>query len=206
MVEWYNGLSTFEQIYFWIALVASVFLIVQIILLCFSSFGGDVDLDGDGEIDVSVDSGVSLFTTKSLTAFLSIGGWAGLLTCSAVEPDLKWLSIIVALVAGGAAWAGVYFALRGIAKMQCNGALQTEKLVGQRATVYVSIPQKRSGRGKITLEAQGKFTELDAVTDGDRIAVDEVVEIIATQNECTVVKKVELSVQTEEKNEETQNK
>ncbi|MCH5142200.1 MAG: NfeD family protein [Clostridiales bacterium] len=206
MVEWYNGLSTFEQVYFWIALVASVFLVVQIILLCFSSFGGDVDLDGDGEIDVAVDSGVSLFTTKSLTAFLSIGGWAGLLTCSAVEPYLQWLSIIVALVAGGAAWAGVYFALRGIAKMQCNGALQTEKLVGQRATVYVSIPQKRSGRGKITLEAQGKFTELDAVTDGDRIAVDEVVEIVATQNECTVVKKVELSVQPEEKNEETQNK
>lgn len=206
MVEWYNGLSTFEQIYFWIAIVASIFLIVQIILLCFSSFGGDTDLDGDGEIDVDIDSGVSLFTTKSLTAFLSIGGWAGLLTCSAVESNLQWLSIIVALVAGGAAWAGVYFALRGIAKMQCNGALQTEKLVGKRATVYVSIPQKRSGRGKITLEAQGKFTELDAVTDGDRISVDEVVEIVATQNECTVVKKVELSVQPEEKNEETQNK
>lgn len=203
MVEWYNGLSTFEQIYFWVALVASIFLIVQIVLLCFSSFGGDVDVDGDGEIDVDVDSGVSLFTTKSLTAFLSIGGWAGLLTCSAVEANLQWLSIIVALVAGGAAWAGVYFALKGIAKMQCNGVLQTEKLVGQRATVYVSIPQKRSGRGKITLEAQGKFTELDAVTDGDRIAVDEVVEIVATQNECTVVKRVD--VQAEEK-EETQNK
>ena len=204
MVEWYKGLSVFEQIYFWIAVIASIFLIVQIIMLCFSSFGGDTDLDGDGEIDVDVDSGVSLFTTKSLTAFLSIGGWAGLLTCSAVESNLQWLSIIVALVAGGAAWAGVYFALRGIAKMQCNGALQTEKLVGQRATVYVSIPQKRSGRGKITLEAQGKFTELDAVTDGDRIAVDEVVEITATQNECMVVKKLEDSTQNEE-NKQTQN-
>ena len=207
MVEWYNGLSVFEQVYFWIALVASVFLIVQIILLCFSSFGGDADLDGDGEIDVDIDSGVSLFTTKSLTAFLSIGGWAGLLTCSAAPDNLQWLSIIVALVAGGAAWAGVYFALKGIAKMQCNGALQTEKLVGQRATVYVSIPQKRSGRGKITLEAQGKYTELDAVTDGDRIPVDEVVEIVAAQNECMVVKKVDSDAQENEpKNEETQNK
>ena len=206
MVKWYNSLTVFEQIYFWIALVASIFLIVQIILLCFSSFGGDTDLDGDGEIDVVADSGVSLFTMKSLTAFLSIGGWAGLLTCSAAPDNLQWLSIIVALVSGGAAWAGVYFALRGIAKMQCNGVLQTEKLVGQRATVYVSIPQKRSGRGKITLEAQGKFTELDAVTDGDRIAVDEVVEIVATQNECTVVKKVEEPEQSQEKKEETQNK
>ena len=198
MIDWYKGLSLFEQIYFWIALAATIFLIVQIIMLCFSSFGGDTDLDGDGEIDVDVDSGVSLFTTKSLTAFLSIGGWAGLLTSLAIESELKWLSIIVALVAGAAAWAGVYFALRGIAKMQCNGALQTEKLVGQHATVYVSIPAKRSGRGKITLEAQGKFTELDAVTDGDRISVDEVVEIIATENECTVVKRLTPSVKNEE--------
>ena len=206
MIEWYKGLSVLEQVYFWIALAASVFLIIQIIILCFSSFGGDTDLDGDGEIDVDVDSGVSLFTVKSLTAFFAIGGWAGLLTASLVAENLQWLSIIVALVAGGAAWVGVYFALRGIAKMQCNGILQTEKLVGQRATVYVSIPAARSGRGKITLEAQGKFTELDAVTDGERISVDEVVEIIATQNECTVVRKVEAQIQTQEKNEETQNK
>lgn len=190
MIEWYKSLSVFEQIYFWIAVAASIFLIVQIIMLCFSSFGGDTDLDGDGEIDVDVDSGVSLFTVKSLTAFLAIGGWAGLFTCSLTPADLQWLSVIVAVIAGAAAWTGVYFALKGIAKMQCNGALQTEKLVGQRATVYVSIPATRSGRGKITLEAQGKFTELDAVTDGERISVDEVVEIVATENECTVVKKV----------------
>ena len=199
MIEWYKNLSIFEQIYFWIALAASIFLIVQIIMLCFWSFGGDTDLDGDGEIDVDVDSGVSLFTVKSLTAFLAIGGWAGMFTCSLTEDNLQWLSIIVALVAGAAAWTGVYFALKGIAKMQCNGALQTEKLVGQRATVYVSIPAARSGRGKITLEAQGKFTELDAVTDGEKIPVDEVVEIVATQNECTVVKKIEQPVQTEAK-------
>ena len=199
MIEWYVNLSLFEQIYFWIAIAASIFLIVQIIMLCFSSFGGDTDLDGDGEIDVDVDSGVSLFTVKSLTAFLAIGGWAGLFTCTLTPDNLQWISVIVALVAGAAAWTGVYFALKGIAKMQCNGALQTEKLVGQRATVYVSIPAARSGRGKITLEAQGKFTELDAVTDGEKISVDEVVEIIATQNECTVVKKIEPTAQTEDK-------
>ena len=198
MIEWYKNLSLFEQIYFWIALAASVFLIVQIIMLCFSSFGGDTDLDGDGEIDVDVDSGVSLFTVKSLTAFLAIGGWAGLFTCSVASENLQWLSVIVAVIAGAAAWAGVYFALKGIAKMQCNGALQTEKLVGQRATVYVSVPAQRSGRGKITLEAQGKFTELDAVTDGERITVDEVVEIVATENECTVVRKITPYVKNEE--------
>jgi hypothetical protein len=55
--------------------------------------------------------------------------------------------------------------------------------------VYVSVPPKRSGKGKITLTAQGKFVELDAVTDSnEKLAVDEQVEIIATENDCMVIK------------------
>ena len=76
---------------------------------------------------------------------------------------------------------------RTIYKMQSSGTFQPEKLVGRRATVYVSVPEKRSGRGKITLNAQGKFMELDAMTDGERLSVDDPVEIVATENECMLV-------------------
>lgn len=191
MKEWFASLSVLGQVYLWLAAAATLFLIVQIVLLCFSSFGGDVDLDGDGDIDVDTDSGVSIFTVKGVTAFFAVGGWAGLLTCSLVADNLQWLSIVVALVAGGAAMAVVALIIRAMLKLQCNGALQTEKLVGKRATVYVTIPASRGGRGKITLNAQGKYVELDAVTDGtEKLVCDEIVEIVATENECTVVKRV----------------
>lgn len=194
MVEWYSHLTVMEQIYFWLGIVATVFLIVQIIMLCFSSFGGDVDLDGDGDIDVDTDSGVSIFTVKSITAFFAIGSWAGLLTCTLIKNvNLHWISIIVAIVLGAAAMGLVVVLMRAILKLQSNGAFQPEKLVGRSATVYVSIPAERSGRGKITLNAQGKFMELDAITDGEKLTVDEPVEIIATENECMVVKKVEIN-------------
>lgn len=192
MKEWFLGLSWYEQVYLWLGVVATILLIVQIILLCFSAFGGDLDLDGDGEIDVDTDSGVSVFTLKSITAFFAVGGWAGLLTCSLAADSLHWLSIIVALVAGVAAMALVVLLIRAMQKLQCNGLLETEKLVGTQATVYVSIPAARSGRGKITVTAQGKFMELDAVTEeGDRLQCDEAVEIVAIENECTVVKRVQ---------------
>lgn len=191
-MNWFKGLSVLEQVYFWLAVVATLFLIVQIILMCCSSFGDDIDVDGDGLLDGDGDSGVSIFTVKSITAFFAVGGWAGLLTCAITSDKLQWLSIFVALIAGGAAMAVVVLTIRAMLKLQCNGAVQTEKLVGQRATVYVSVPPQRSGRGKITLNAQGRFMELDAVTDSDeRLAVDEIVEIVSTENECTVVKRVE---------------
>lgn len=190
-MEWFKSLTVMEHIYFWLGIVATVFLIVQIVLMCFSSFGGDVDIDGDGDIDVDTDSGVSIFTVKSVTAFFAVGCWAGLLVCALVPENLQWVSIFAALVAGGAAMAAVVLAIRAMLKLQCNGAVQTEKLIGERATVYVSIPPSREGRGKITLNAQGRYMELDAVTDDEqKLAVDEVVEIVSTENECTVVKRV----------------
>ena len=190
MKEWFLGLSALEQVYFWLGIVSTVFLIVQIILMCCSSFGGDVDLDGDGDIDVDMDSGVSIFTVKSITAFFAMGSWTGLFMC-AVAPNIKWLSVIIAIIVGGIAMAVVVVALKALTKLQCNGAVQIDKLIGQRATVYVSVPPSRSGRGKITITAQGRFMELDAVTDcEERLAVDETVEIVATENECTVVKRI----------------
>ena len=191
MTEWFNNLSVMEHIFFWLGIAATLFLIVQIILMCFTSFGGDVDIDGDGDIDVETDSGVSIFTVKSITAFFAVGSWAGLLTCAVAPANLQWLAVIIAIIAGGAAMAVVVLIFRAMAKMQCNGALETDKLVGKQATVYISVPSARSGRGKITLNAQGKFLELDAVTDSEeKLLTDEIVEIIAAENECMVVKRV----------------
>lgn len=202
-MEWFKSLTVLEHIYFWLGIVSTLFLIIQIIMMCFSSIGGDGDFDADGDIDsdIDVDSGISIFTVKSLTAFFAVGSWSGLLTCSLASDKLQWLSIIVAIVAGAIALTLVAVALNALKKLQCNGAVQYDKLVGQHATVYVSVPPLRSGRGKITLNAQGKFMEVDAVTDdAERLAVDEVVEIVATENECTVVKKL-VQAQAEEKSE-----
>ncbi len=204
MKEWFLNLSVMEQIFFWLGIVSTLFLIVQIILMCLSSFGGDVDIDGDGDIDVDdADAGVSIFTVKSITAFFAVGSWAGLLTCALASESLQWLAIIVALVSGTLAMMVVVLLLRAIVKLQCNGAFDIEKIVGQQATVYVSVPPARSGRGKITMNAQGRFMELDAVTDCDsKLGVDEIVEIVSTENECTVVRRIEITEKSESSEEE----
>ena len=204
MKEWFLNLSVLEHIYFWLGIAATLALIIQIILMCCSSFGGDLDIDGDGDIDVDTDSGVSIFTVKSITAFFAVGAWSGLLTCALASDKLQWLSVLVAIIAGAAAWAVVILLMRSILKLQCNGTVQPEKLVGHQATVYVTVPHSRTGRGKITLTAQGRFMELDAVTDSEeKLNVDEVVEIIATENECTVVARVGEKTDGENKNGET---
>ena len=196
-MEWLKSLSVMGNIYFWLGILSTAFLIVQIVLMCISSAGSDLDVDGDGDIDVDDvdgDSGVSIFTVKSLTAFFAVGSWAGLLTYLLIAEKLQWVSVIVAIVAGIIAMFAVVLIMRAIVRLQCNGNLQPEKLVGQRATVYVSVPASRLGRGKITMVAQGRFTEFDAMTDSDtKLAVDEAVEIVSVEEDCVIVKKPSVS-------------
>lgn len=192
-MNWFQQMSALEQVFFWIAVVASVLLVVQIVMLLVS-FGTGADIDGNGDFDMNdgdadTDGGLSLFTVKSITAFFALGGWCGFASATFM-PDNVWAPILIAVVTGIAALLGVGFAMRGVAKLQCSGNLVTEKLVGMKATVYVSVPAQRSGRGKITLTAQGKFMELDAVTDGERLSVDEQVTILSYTDDFAVVERV----------------
>ena len=189
---WLKSLSVTEHIFFWIAVVASALLLIQIVLLLVSfAGGGDVDADGDFDMDgdMDTDGGLSLFSIKAVTSFFALGGWCGFATASYVNNI--WAPVLVAVATGSVALVGVAFALRGVAKLQCSGNLVKEKLTGKNATVYVSVPPARSGRGKITLTAQGKFTELDAVTDdAERIPTDELVEILSYREDFVVVGRI----------------
>lgn len=187
-MEWFLSLTPSEKTYFIIAVIASIFLVVQIIMMLFS-LGGDFDVDNVFDGDVDTDSGLSIFTVKSLTAFFALGGWCGFVSQTFMVDNI-WAPIIIAVVTGSAALLGVAFAMRAVAKMQCSGNIVKGNLVGATATVYVSIPQNRSGRGKITLTAQGRYMEIDAVTDGDRIPVDSKVEITEYSDDFAVVKKL----------------
>ena len=149
-MNWLSQLTPIEHVFFWLAVAASVALVVQIILLIVSfGGGGDSDFtDFDGDMDT--DGGLSFFTVKGITAF----------------------------------------AMRGVAKLQCSGNVVKEKLEGLTATVYVSVPPARSGRGKVTLTAQGRYMEIDAVTDEEeRIPVDVEVEIVFYKEDFAVVKR-----------------
>lgn len=188
---WLQSLSVTEHVFFWMAVVASALLIVQIIMLLVSfAGGGDFDADGDFDMDgdIATDGGLSLFTLKSITAFFALGGWCGFAAASAI--DNVWAPVLISIATGTVALLGVGFAMKGISKLQCSGNLVGEKLKGMTATVYVSIPAERKGRGKITLTAQGKFMEIDAVCDeSEKISVDEQVTIVSYSDDFAVVKR-----------------
>jgi membrane-bound ClpP family serine protease len=52
-------------------------------------------------------------------------------------------------------------------KLVENGALDLKNAIGETATVYLTVPPKNGGSGKITMQLQGRFCEFDAVNAGE---------------------------------------
>jgi len=111
------------------------------------------------------DSGLRIFTVRSIIAFFSIFGWMGI-----VLTDWKVnavLTVIVSSSAGFASMAVMAFFFKFAMTLQSSGNINQQNALGKTATVYIPIPPNRTGKGKINAIVQNRFTEMDAVTDSD---------------------------------------
>jgi hypothetical protein len=96
-------------------------------------------------------------------------------------------SFILACVAGFAAMYCVYWLFKQVYRFQNTGTENIRNAIGSEATVYVPIPGKRSGAGKVTFRLQNRSVEYVAVTEDEgRLATGEKVIVVGIVNAGTV--------------------
>lgn len=183
MAEWWQSMSIIAQVYFCIAVGATVFLLLQSILLFFgvgdSAEPGDFNGSFDGE-------GLTLFSLRGILAFLTVSGWVGVWL--ATTNAQAWLIILISTVAGLAAWFILALIMRAITKLQSNGLVELSNAIGKTATVYLRIPKSGTGSGKVTITFSGKFMELGAVSAGDKeFPVSSMVKVVGILGDDLIV-------------------
>ena len=182
MANWWNSLSDLQHIFAFIGIPATLVLIVQTILLFFGIGDGDdgIDLDGDGIPDIETgDDGLSLFSIRGIVGMLCVAGWAGIVFIDFGVSNI--LSIILALLCGVATLFGIAYLMKAVLKLQSNGTLELGAAVGKTGEVYIPIPPKGRGRGKINIVVQDRYVELDAVTNSDdTLKTGETVRVVST--------------------------
>lgn len=210
MTKWWNGLHSLQQVLFVVACAATLFMIVQIILLAIGSGDNDATFDSDASID-DVDTaneggigfsvfGLKVLTVRSIIAFLAIGSW---LTFALFEA-IRFYALIPGIAAGIAAAFAVAAVMKALTKLQCSGNIQTQNTVGKTADVYLTIPASRSGNGKVTVFVQERLAEFDAVTDNpEPIKTGAKVKVTDTLNEGILI--VEPFTYTSEEKEKEEN-
>ena len=182
MANWWNSLSDLQHIFAFIGIPATLVLIVQTILLFFGIGDGDdgIDLDGDGIPDeIGGDDGLTLFSIRGIVGMLCIAGWAGIVFIDFGVSNI--LAIILALLCGVATLFGIAYLMKAVLKLQSNGTMQLGAAVGKTGEVYIPIPPKGKGRGKINIIVQDKYVELDAATNSEEtLKTGETVRVVST--------------------------
>jgi len=96
-------------------------------------------------------------------------------------------SFVLAMVAGAGAMYGVYWLYKQVYRLQHSGTENIRNAIGAPAVVYVPIPAKQAGAGKVTFKLQNRLVEYLAVTeDESRLATGEKVLITAIVSPDTV--------------------
>jgi hypothetical protein len=125
---------------------------------------------------------ISIRTLSAGATFFGLAGMGGL-----AWGFSRSGSFVIAMVAGAAAMYGVYWLYKQVYKLQHSGTENIRNAIGAPAVVYVPIPAKRAGAGKVTFKLQNRLVEYLAVTDDDsRLATGEKVDIVAIVGPDTV--------------------
>jgi hypothetical protein len=151
---------------------------------------GHTDVSGhDGTLHHSIDGQVGhshvawfyeLLSIRTLSAAATFFGLTGKTTLAYGLTPLR--SFVLASLAGLAAMYAVYWLFKQVYKLQHTGTENIRNAVGAGAVVYVPIPGKRAGAGKVTFRLQNRLVEYLAVTDeegrlatGEKVIVNEIV-------------------------------
>jgi len=186
MLDWFNSLEPTLKIYWGMALVASIFFVIQTIL---SFFGGDVFDDVDFDSD-SHSGGVShFFSVRNLVNFLLGAGWGGVCFYGTISSK-AWLAVVAVLL--GIIFVLIFFGLvKILLKLSKDNTFRLEETLNKTADVYLPIPADKSGKGKIQISVRGSFHEINAITASEKIPTGtkvRTVEII--DNQTVLVEKI----------------
>jgi len=153
-----------------------------LVLQVASSLLGIVDHSvADGQLE----EGLDLLSVRALSAglaFLGIGGLAGIWI--GLHPIL---ALPIGIVAGGAALIATAKVTRAILRLESDRTPAIEETIGEKGTVYLTIPGGESGLGKVHVPLRGRLVELAAITKSDTIPTGAAIEVVDTVGETVVV-------------------
>lgn len=167
-------------IYLLMALTGTTFFVIRLVIaLLFGDGGGEVD----GDMSVAAGDGAfNMFSLLSILAFFMGAGWMGL-TCR-IDWDMSSM-------ASAAASTGFGFALMMMAsgmmmvarKLNRSVSYDPATAVGRTASVYMSIPRRGDGTGKIIVNVSGRQKTMDAISSADAIKEFKSVKVLSVRDD-----------------------
>lgn len=178
-MELLESLPILLKSFWYIAIPTSLIFIIQTIIT-FSGLDITDGFDTDFDIDVH-DGDFQLFSLRNLINFLLGFSWTGISFYAALGEKPVFL-IITSFVVGVLFVLLFFFVIKQVQKLAEDNSFKITNTLNKTAEVYLTIPEKKSGKGKIMISVNGAFHELEAMTENDRIPSGTAVKVIKIEN------------------------
>ncbi len=139
-------------------------------------FGHDVAHDVGGEhadpasADHDPHGSTSIFRVISVRTVIAALAFFGLTGLAANSADLSTPStLILSLAAGVGAMYAVHWLMQQLFRLRADGTVRLQRAIGATGTVYIKVPPREQGAGKVLLTLQNRTVELKAVTAGEEL-------------------------------------
>ena len=165
-------------IYLGCAAVGGLLLVIQMVL---SLLGGDADADADFDAHPGEGPGIGF---RTVVAFITFFGIAGMAARSAGVAPLP--TLLIAVVTGGAAFWLVGLIMLQLNRLRSSGTIDVQNAVGAEAKVYLTVPEKKSGEGRVTVPMQGRTHQFRAITAGAAIPTGQLCKVVAVHGSDTL--------------------
>lgn len=168
-----------------IAIPTSLIFVIQMIMTFIgveTHDGLSADFDSDLQ---GGDAPFQLFTFRNMINFMLGFSWTGISFYNLIENQtiLITLSFVI-----GASFVMVFFMIiRQIERLAEDNSFKISNALNKTASVYLPIPGKKAGAGKIQVSVKGSFHELDAITESDKIETSATVRIVKIESNNLVV-------------------
>lgn len=179
-IGWLPEDWTIGTTYLVCAVLAGTVIVVQLVLGLVGIGGADADVDTDGA-DGGHDGhdghdGLPLLSVRAISSAIVMFGLLGL-----TGTQNGWgqnATLAIASLGALTVLFLVAYAMKLQTKLDSSGTVDASAAVGTVARVYLRIPEQDSGRGKITVEIQGRTAEYEAFTLGPAIATGAPVDVL----------------------------
>ncbi len=178
MIHWWHSLSNASQVFWGIAIAASIFQVLMFIGSLFTSHDLDHSSDTDGG---QSGEALKLLSLRGIVAFLVGFGWTGGLF---LAKGLSILLVILISTAAGIVFMGVILLImRLLVTLRADGTLDYTNAIGQTGHAYITIPARRAGQGQVEVMIQGRLVTAHAITDNYKPIAPQT-EVVVLTVEC----------------------
>ena len=207
MAGWWDGLSTLQQFFYYIAIPATLVLIIQFILSVMGLTGdtnvdvgdadGDIDFDGDvdTEFDADIDSDADtdfgntdfrFVSFRTVIAFLTVFPWTGIVLLG--KGMNTALVIVISTLTGLFAMFVIGYLFYITARLQSSGNIDYKNAIGHTAEVYIPLLKDNNYQGKVQVVIQDRLVEATAIAkDNKKHSTGDMVKVVGVVGLSTLL-------------------